>query len=279
MLKASEIQEREGYVSFEGSIVKATEFIEPPGVIAFGLQEQYPHVVDLPENVAFRILPNGQAVADEFIEDSALDRVQVLPKPPEFSVGDTVTVNGVESLVFYKADSEQEWGRYIIVDKIHDIAFYTVGLDLVDVNIPSEEHQYSYEWGGYQTDTGVVDQSIGSGLTNTNTLISMNLQPNTEGWPVVWNKVVEARQTLEDDKWFVPSLEELNLLYNNRSSLQNISYITDYDYWSSSEKSNQYAYRVRFNGDTKNYIGKFNRYVRVRLCRYLTDSEVKELTS
>ena len=104
MLKATEIQEREGYVSFEGSVVKATEFLEPSGVIAFGLQEQYPHVADLPENVAFRILPNGQAVTEEFIEDSTLDRVQVAPKPPEFSIGDTVTVDGVESLVFYKAD-------------------------------------------------------------------------------------------------------------------------------------------------------------------------------
>lgn len=77
MLKASEIQEREGYVSFEGSIVKATEFIEPDGIKAFGLEAEYPNTADTPDTVAFRILPGGLAVSDSFTEDETMTKISV----------------------------------------------------------------------------------------------------------------------------------------------------------------------------------------------------------
>ena len=68
MLRADELQERDGYVSFEKNVVKAQEFVEPSGVMALGLQDEYPNVADVPSNVAFRILPGGLAVADVFDE-------------------------------------------------------------------------------------------------------------------------------------------------------------------------------------------------------------------
>ena len=68
MLRADELQERDGYVSFEKNVVKAQEFVEPSGVTALGLQDEYPNVADIPSNVAFRILPGGLAVADIFDE-------------------------------------------------------------------------------------------------------------------------------------------------------------------------------------------------------------------
>ena len=36
-----------------------------------------------------------------------------------YSVGDTVTLDGIESLIVYDAGSEQSWGRYLCVDKNH----------------------------------------------------------------------------------------------------------------------------------------------------------------
>ena len=35
---------------------------------------------------------------------------------------------------------------------------------------------------GYEVETGVTATAIGSGLSNTNSLIEMNLQPSTSGW-------------------------------------------------------------------------------------------------
>lgn len=69
-----------GKVSFNPDAqVLASEFIEPSGVVAFGLQDEYPSASELPEGVAFRILPGGIAVSDGFVEDDSLAGIQVVP--------------------------------------------------------------------------------------------------------------------------------------------------------------------------------------------------------
>lgn len=65
------------WVSFEKDIIKAGEFLEPSGVTAFGLEAEYPNVADLPDNVAFRILPEGCAVADLFEEDASIEKIEI----------------------------------------------------------------------------------------------------------------------------------------------------------------------------------------------------------
>ena len=72
-------EELRDHVSFnpEAEVV-AQEFIEPAGVIAFGLQEEYPLAAEIPEGVAFRILPGGIAVSNEFREEQ-VSAAQVVP--------------------------------------------------------------------------------------------------------------------------------------------------------------------------------------------------------
>ena len=72
-------EELRDHVSFnpEAEVV-AQEFIEPAGVIAFGLQEEYPFAAEIPEGVAFRILPGGIAVSNEFREEQ-VSAAQVVP--------------------------------------------------------------------------------------------------------------------------------------------------------------------------------------------------------
>ena len=62
-----------------------------------------------------------------------------------YNVGDTITLDGVESLIIYKADTEQEWGQYIVVDKNHDLCYYFLGNDFVDDN-DYENNKWGYEW-------------------------------------------------------------------------------------------------------------------------------------
>ena len=126
--------------------------------------------------------------------------------------GQFTLIDGEVVQCVYVADEPQAWGQRIF--------FY-------DSNIGE-----SRQWGGYGTSTGITDTAIGTGLSNTNALIAMNLQ-STNGTPTVWDAVTEFRST-HSDRWFVPSKEELGKIINSYS----YSYI-----WSSTELNANYAYR------------------------------------
>lgn len=141
-----------------------------------------------------------------------------------YSVGDTVVLDGIESVIIYDNGSEADWGRYICVDKNHDLSYYISGSDYVDESesglIINNDNAYGYEWGGYETDLGMTDSSyreIGKGLSNTNSLISKNLTPNTSGWKVLWNMVKQFRSS-HSNYWFIPSLEEAKAARNQKKS-------------------------------------------------------------
>lgn len=155
------------------------------------------------------------------------------------------------------------------VDKNHDLSYYVNRSDWVD----SEDYKtspgtFGYEWGGYRTETGIQDTTIGTGLNNTNQLISKNLQPYTSGWYVVWDKIEEFRQS-HSDKWFLPSKDELNLIYEARNNLSNLSLNKSAGYWSSSEATMSLVWRQLFNDGSQNDLHKNTHSFRSRLCRYI----------
>ena len=194
------------------------------------------------------------------------------------SVGDTVTLDGIECLIIYDNGSETTWGRYLCVDKNHDLVWYFAGSDFINYGENSDvintANKYGYEWGGYGTETGIDDTSIGIGLTNTNSLIGMSLQPETDDWYVVWDKVTEFRFR-RSDKWFVPSRKELNLIYNNRNNLSGLTTNSNPYYWSSSEYGSNFAWHKLFSSSGSQLGNSKNSHEgRVRLCRYTTDSEL-----
>lgn len=189
------------------------------------------------------------------------------------AVGDTTSVDGIDVLIIaalkdgtWISDIGTEGTQYIAVDKNHDLSYYAKGSDYVDSSdYDQAPGTFGYEWGGYGTKIGITAFEIGTGITNTNALIEMNLQPNTSGWWVVWDKVQDFRQS-HSDKWFVPSLDELNLVYENRSSLSNLSLNTNVWYWSSSECSAADAWLLYFNIGQQYFNYKDTRSTRVRLC-------------
>jgi len=100
-------------------------------------------------------------------------------------------------------------------------------------------------WGCELTTTNVTDTSIGSGATNTTSLISQ----------VCDAAVATLSYSLGGfTDWFLPSKEELNVLYNQRALLNGLDAASAY--WSSSEKSNASAWNQNLNDGTPSFDGK-----------------------
>ena len=188
-----------------------------------------------------------------------------------YSVGDTVVLDGIESVIIYKAEEEQNWGRYIVVDKNHDLCYYILGNDFVDDN-DYETNRWGPEWASRGTTTYIDSLEIGDGLSNTNSLIALDLQPFVEGWPVLWDWVETFRST-HSDKWFVPTVQELRQVYTNSSYLENISTSTNRQYWTSTEYNALSAYCI-YSSLEGSASGKNGHLNRARLCRYTTDEEL-----
>ena len=174
-----------------------------------------------------------------------------------YNVGDEVVLDGIPCVIVYKADTEQSWGQYLCVDRDHDLSDYV--------------NETAYEWGGYNQNTGITSQEIGDGLSNTNSLISLNLQPYNEENQILWNLVKEFRQSFTN-KWFVPSRKELSYLNNSNIILPTyLSY-----YCSSTEEDATEIYFLELNGGVPSILSntKIGNGFKVRLFRYTTDSEL-----
>lgn len=122
--------------------------------------------------------------------------------------------------------------------------------------------------GGFGIETGITFKTLGKGLSNTNSLIEMNLQPDTLDWPVLWSKVEEFRSMHSND-WFIPSANELSLIYFKKSILNNLSTTTLAYYWSSSEESKDYKFIIFFGSGNETSSLPISHTRRARLCFYL----------
>ena len=193
-----------------------------------------------------------------------------------YNVGDTVTLDGIECVIVYKADTEQSWGRYICIDRNYDLSYYVTGSNYVNTGKGDDSSvgTWAYEWGGYGVSTGVTSQEIGDGLSNTDKLISMNLKPNTSGWKVVWDLVKDFR-LVYGDKWFVPTLQEILQADNYKDSLKNLTLtVIGREYWVSCEFDDTQSVIIRATFWDDSRAEKNTHSTRTRLCRYATDAEI-----
>ena len=168
------------------------------------------------------------------------------------------------SILFY--DRGEQYGEYLLVDG--EVERQSEGVDngtydsqnwrylICDSANLSERRQ----WGPYGTNEGMTDtkyEDFGYGLPNTEALLSKYGGNSSYIWQLVQNK----RNATGGKKWFVPSKDELNIVYQNKDTIVNAgggSFPTDYVYWSSSEDSSYNAWYQNFSDgnqydDTKNY--------------------------
>jgi len=98
-----------------------------------------------------------------------------------------------------------------------------------------------FEWGCNGTTIGGTTTSYGSGSTNTNAIVA-GCATTTIGAYQCDNYTSGGFSD-----WFMPSLNELVVLYNNRVAIGNFPTTPVVGYWSSSESGIGNAHRIRFD--------------------------------
>lgn len=150
--------------------------------------------------------------------------IVLVEDPTTATVGQGAIIDGVVSKCVYVADTPQDWGQRI----------FGSSSEFIDSNGNSR-----YQWGGNGTSTDIYSTAIGTGLTNTNALLAMNLQ-STDGTPTVWDAIKEFRSKY-GDRWFIPSRNE------------GTGYDEKTETWTSSESDTMRAYINK--GNAINLLG------------------------
>ena len=121
---------------------------------------------------------------------------------------------------------------------------------------PATTEWTSKQWGSYQTEIGGTGIGIGSGQSNTTTIVTW-LDDNTDdAHGDVKYKTDRAAYLCDDltlggyDNWFLPSKDELDQMYANLH-LQGIGGFDDNSFWSSSESSAGGAWNQYFSSGSQ----------------------------
>jgi hypothetical protein len=142
------------------------------------------------------------------------------------------------------------------------------GLVVAFEDVQGPETQGTSKWGCYGTNVaGSQGSAIGTGLQNTIDIIASNGTGNCS-INIGAAQICSSLDIDGYDDWFLPSIDELNEIYNNLDVLYTIEGFKPFvgSYWSSTEESSFRAWRSSFN-NRKSFISKDTRSY-VRAIRY-----------
>ena len=136
---------------------------------------------------------------------------------------------------------------------------------------PASTEWTDKQWGSYGTTIGETLTGIGTGQSNTTTIVTW-LDNNTDDTQQdVTNKTDRAAYLCDAlteggySDWFLPSKDELNLMYTNLYQ-KGVGDFADYYYYSSSEYNAYYACYQNFYYGYQYYYDKYY-YTRIRAVR------------
>ena len=123
-----------------------------------------------------------------------------------------------------------------------------------------EDQSSGIRWfnGSYDT-TGAIGTAVGTGSINTDIIIAAQGATTTSYAAGLARAYAAGGYT----DWFLPSKEELNKMYINKTTLEGVSGFTAFsgDYWSSTESDNSKAWGQNFSNGSRNTIFKNLTYV------------------
>ena len=171
----------------------------------------------------------------------------------EYSIGSTGPAGG---LIFYiNPNYEEDGWKYLEA-------------------APSDQHDNIDWWDDYSNPTGATNTSIGAGLSNTNTIIGESNPGNTSAVGIAYNYSLNGYSD-----WFLPSIEELNLMRDNLYSHtpDSLGNFEPTGYWSSSEVSGTNAYRRSFTVGVEESKSKSTFY-NIRVARRFSTTTTYSIT-
>lgn len=122
------------------------------------------------------------------------------------------------------------------------IIFYLDGTGQHGLIAATADQSASALWGCYGILIGGTATAIGTGQANTTAIIN---GCNTAG---IAARICDDLVLNGYSDWFLPSKDELNQMYAQRTVIGNLEYRS---YWSSSEESVNYAWFQYFNGSNQ----------------------------
>ena len=174
------------------------------------------------------------------------------------------------SVLFY--DRGEQYGDYVIIN--NNIIRISNGTDdgsansiywryLICDTVNLSERR---PWGASGTSEGIasnLNEHVGYGLLNTETMLSKYKNDTI----YLWNLIQAKRDTTGGKQWFLPSLDELNIVYQNKDIIIQTGgneIPTDRAYWSSSEDTTTLAWgQFLSDGDTFSLAKTTSAYCRL----------------
>ena len=148
----------------------------------------------------------------------------------------------------YTVGSKGPAGGFIVFDK----GSKTDGWRYLEL-APAETEFGYIEWGGIGTLVGELQKDIGSGLENTRRIVSVFGPKEPKRGNNYPAKMCDDLVYGGYSDWFLPSIEELKLVYSNLI-VKNLGDVADpemHTFWSSNEQAAPFAwYMVTANGST-----------------------------
>ena len=148
----------------------------------------------------------------------------------EYKINDSGYPERIDGAVDSGGNGSQNW-RYLICDQ-HDLDNGT------------------FQWGPYDTSEGLTGRTVGYGLPNTEAMIAKYGDDDTYWW-----KLIKEKRDSTHLDWFMPSRDELDVVYDNRTVITDRggdAFKTDTSYWSSSENGSRTAWYQSFSGNQYN---------------------------
>jgi len=172
---------------------------------------------------------------------------EIVPPPTTYALRDTGPAGGV---IFYDKGSYSDGWRY-----------------LEAAPASTEWNKKQWEWGSYNNNLiGGTSTGIGSGKSNTAIIVTwLNNHSEKDRAAQLCDALVVENNGVTYSDWFLPSKDELNLMYENLR-VAGVGGFAANDYWSSSEYDaydawNQF-FGTGYHGDGYKYFSPRVRAVR-----------------
>jgi hypothetical protein len=148
-----------------------------------------------------------------------------------YKIGDTGPAGGI---VFYDKGSFSDGWRYL--------------------EAAPAGSEFIAPWGAYQKDVANTMTAVGFGKQNTQIIVDRlrSLGETNRAAQICAALVINGYKD-----WFLPSKDELNLMYTNLKQKE-LGGFNDSWYWSSTQSNSDYAYGHRFNGGSQSANFKYD---------------------